>query len=367
MKSQHKGFTLIELLVVIFIIAILAAILMPPWPGRSREAARRASCANNLKQFGLSLQMYAQESDGERYPPMQVEVTHPDFVNPNHPDPSKWNSFTYTFAPRTYAIYPEYMSDVKVTICPSDAENGLAERRPEQLSCVMYDNSWDEGSTDPKIKDGCMDEISDSYVYLNWVFDKIDEENHRFSTAPELLQSSFRSIGQKIGFATEPESKHVSIWYPTQLTAALTAAQNKSFPLLNDAFADKDDAHRQFIEAWESDLELDSSVIADFDESTKYGNGRSNTVHHLANGVERFLITDTSNPGASAHARSEIPILLDTPAVRPADFNHIPGGSNVLYMDGHVEFIRWKDRAPINTGVARTLSPIMNHDFREGH
>jgi prepilin-type processing-associated H-X9-DG protein len=84
------------------------------------------------------------------------------------------------------------------------------------------------------------------------------------------------------------------------------------------------------------------------------GGGGSTTVYRFREGIERFLITDINNPAASAMAQSELAVMWDMLATKAGHFNHVPGGSNVLYMDGHVEFLRYsrEQKAPVNEQVA---------------
>lgn len=64
-KHNRAAFTLVELLVVIAIIAVLVALLLPA-VNAAREAARRSSCMNNLRQFGLANANF--ESTARHYP-----------------------------------------------------------------------------------------------------------------------------------------------------------------------------------------------------------------------------------------------------------------------------------------------------------
>ena len=66
------------------------------------------------------------------------------------------------------------------------------------------------------------------------------------------------------------------------------------------------------------------------------------------------MITDINNPAASAQAQSEIAVMYDQLATNPSAYNHIPGGANILFMDGHVRFDRYDQYgdAPCNERMA---------------
>jgi len=181
------------------------------------------------------------------------------------------------------AMYPEYLPDAEVLVCPSDLDG------PSRFEEGIWNPPPpEEGLPRPNFVDPCLFTPL-SYLYVPWVI--------RFD------------------------------WMLDDATFDLDEAFSKG--LVGAAFG-----------RGEGDWRFE-------DEE-----GRDIMVPYMRQGVSRFLITDINNPARGHISESRIPVMFDMVSIYPERFNHVPGGGNILYMDGHVAFERYPSRRIYPTSTA---------------
>jgi prepilin-type N-terminal cleavage/methylation domain-containing protein/prepilin-type processing-associated H-X9-DG protein len=178
-------------------------------------------------------------------------------------------------------FHPDYLNDMNIMVCPSAAGGAT----PLEL--------WDKGETlsskwrpfedyaDNGVVDHC-EVVGFPYAYIGWAMDS--------KTIQAVLDSN---EGDRLNAAIDHWGWHIM----------LDPEEVEELFIVHGGIAGKEGFPR------------------------------------LKEGIERFFITDINNPGAGVQAESDIIVMWDMISENGEGYNHVPSGANVLYMDGHVQFI----------------------------
>lgn len=271
---RKKGMTVLEFVFVLMLIGIAAALILPSIGG-SGSAAPRANCANNLKLMGLILKMYAGESKGEIFPSMLLKDC--------NGQPLAWSK-TMDMA----LVYPEYLSDANVLVCPSNPHVDWGEK----ADAVWY-------SEDPVNPDFPLD---NPYA-MNDVIDSCEllENSYTYYSHLFILRESTELITQdSLEFFRKDFSKLIT----------LSGSGEQSF--------------------LKEDIKLNSST-----KFYTYSQYAPATIPQIRIGLERWFGRGNGTTDCYKYM-----VVMHDRIPKDLKLFHEGNGVNVLFIDGHVEYVK---------------------------
>ena len=326
-EGRRRAFTLIELLVVMGIIAILAAMLMPALQ-RAREAARRTSCLNNLKQMGAGLAMW--KNDHGQIPQSDnCSYWH-------HAADCVWCGSGY---PSWAYLYPGYVSAAETYLCPSEDTAGEAtpetDLAPKEKLTI---GAWRDADGTHWYTDGsCLWHCR--FTNQNTIF---GTEAWRFYTPTACCDRGWCD-----GHKRETECRR----------AGITTADNTSYIYIGGLSLSQEDKRRSGTLRVAADSEQEGNEISIFGGdlyAQVFRTYYDNITGLVWQGLSQQYRAGNISPGDTIYLRPDDQGVYPVPdyhyvgGLEAAD-NHGQDGVNVLYYDWHAEFDARSWPSPIGT------------------
>jgi prepilin-type processing-associated H-X9-DG protein len=245
--------------------------------------------------------MYSEESVGELYPPMMVADL--PLVDCDATPPTKTaKRGMLVAAPSIRAIYPEYVTDPRIVLCPTDSISSK-----KDFTSLWYGSYFHEYCS--QARRGAR-AAGNSYAYTGYAY-----------------------LGGENG---EQEAAQLKAVLGPVVEAAGRGEWAKAEGLVQE------------------DISVPQTILPPSAAKPK--------LYRLRERVDRLLVTDVNSPSANAKVMSEIWVMHDRVHLNIEDFNHRPAGSNVLFLDGHVEYMRYmnkpSDTPPVSTAIAEAYALV---------
>ena len=358
--KERQAFTLVELLVVVAIVAILAAVLLPAL-SRALESARRASCSSNLKQWGMIFAMFSGEQGGD-YPELQGVL--PGFR-------------TELLGVDMRAVYPDYLTDPMITLCPSDSGVDPSIWAEATLPLEAGLEEIDGLVASGQASSNCLlahISLPRSYVYFGYAVTNGTAAElawHANTEAGVALREHYPVLGTIAGGTGRLTDLQLSLGDVCPYAATYFSEEEQLWQGIFEASGRLRWAYGAAgLPGRDRATDADGNAITTYLPLEERAVGVDETgaflvvpdvIYRLREGVERMSITDINSPEAGLASLQGLPVMMDgwglskrlapgdedSPSAGVFSFNHVPGGANVLYMDGHVSFVRYGTAFPV--------------------